>query len=618
MAVFRPTFHTNLAQTFVDDVYYQRKNLYYFLGRIEPWTDDREPHPDPDNAQINDVAIRDNILYLRRISANDVSICCKNYTWTEGEVYDQWDNTRDMTNRPFYVINSENAVFKCLNNNNGAPSTVEPTEKNYEVTHTADGYLWKYMYTVPLIKQRKFITNDFFPVQTALTDSFYSVGSIDGVVVTNGGSGYSSDPQTTAVVDAPSDPLGTRAEISLFVNPDTGSIDSVYIDNAGSGYTTAPVINVVDFSGKGRAKYSASGTAKLQANILNGKLDSVVIVDCGIGYPADENTVLSVIGDGEGAVLYPKVVDGEIKGVIVANAGSGYTYLDIQAVSANSSGSGAEFDAIVGGSNISTDQSVVEQTVTQGAIYSIVLTAGGEGYTDTTEVVVEGDGEGCLARPIIGDGGVIMGIEMQTYGRNYTYATVSFHDPNRLEPNTFEDASAYAILPPIKGHGYNAVNELYGNIFCVYVTVRDDNLLANIDQDYRQFGIIQDVKDLRTFANVDDTDVTIMFTLRLVSAEGLEPDMEIMIDNIRHRVVQVTGNRVKVIQLCSDYHNMTEYSGLTYTNPLTGAIRYYEIMEVEEKPSANKYSGDLWFISNNTPFLLTDGRSFGVRSIIRL
>ena len=618
MAVFRSTFHTNLAQTFVDDVYYQRKNLYYFLGRIEPWTDDREPHPDPDNAQINDVAIRDNILYLRRISANDVSICCKNYTWTEGEVYDQWDNTRDMTNRPFYVINSENAVFKCLNNNNGAPSTVEPTEKNYEVTHTSDGYLWKYMYTVPLIKQRKFITNDFFPVQTALTDSFYSVGSIDGVVVTNGGSGYSSDPQTTAVVDAPTDPLGTRAEISLFVNPDTGSIDSVYIDNAGSGYTTAPVINVVDFSGKGRAKYSASGTAKLQANILNGKLDSVVIVDCGIGYPSDENTVLSVIGDGEGAVLYPKVVDGEIKGVIVANAGSGYTYLDIQAVSANSSGSGAEFDAIVGGSNISTDQSVVEQTVTQGAIYSIVLTAGGEGYTDTTEVVVEGDGEGCLARPIIGDGGVITGIEMQTYGRNYTYATVSFHDPNRLEPNTFEDASAYAILPPIKGHGYNAVNELYGNIFCVYVTVRDDNLLANIDQDYRQFGIIQDVKDLRTFANVDDTDVTIMFTLRLVSAEGLEPDMEIMIDNIRHRVVQVTGNRVKVIQLCSDYHNMTEYSGLTYTNPLTGTVRYYEIMEVEEKPSANKYSGDLWFISNNTPFLLTDGRSFGVRSIIRL
>lgn len=104
----------------------------------------------------------------------------------------------------------------------------------------------------------------------------------------------------------------------------------------------------------------------------------------------------------------------------------------------------------------------------------------------------------------------------------------------------------------------------------------------------------------------------------MVSADGLEPDMEVMIDDIRHRVVQVSGNRVKVIQLCSDYHNMNEYSGMTYTNPLTGAIRYYEIMSVEEKPTANKYSGDLWFSSNNTPFLLTDGRSFGIRSIIRL
>lgn len=618
MAVFRPSFHTTLAQTFADDVYYQRKNLYYYLGRIEPWVDDRAPNPDPDNAYVNDVTIRDNIIYLRRISANDVSICCKNYTWTEGEVYDQWDDRRDMTNRPFYVLNSEYKVFKCLNNNGGQPSTVEPTEVNYDVTRTSDGYIWKYMYTIPLIKRRKFVTNDYFAVQTALTDSFYAVGSIDSVVVTNGGSGYSSDPQTTAVVDAPIDPLGVRAEISVFVNAETGSIDSVSIDNPGSGYTTTPNINIVDFSGKGRAKYSASGTAKLQANILDGKVDSVVILDPGIGYPADENTVLSVIGDGEGAILYPKIVDGEIKGVIVANAGSGYTYLDIMAVSANSSGNGAEFQVIVGGSNVSTDQSVVEQLATSGAIYSIVLTEGGEGYSQDTEVVVEGDGEGCMARAIVDEGGTITGIELQTFGKDYTYATVRFEDPNRLEPNSFVDAEAYAILPPIHGHGYNAVDELYGDIFCIYVTVRDDNLLANVDQDYRQFGVIQNVKDLRTFANVDDTDVTIMFTIRLVSAEGLEPDMGVEIDGFKHRVVQVIGNRIKVIQLCPTYHNMTQYSGMTYTNPITGAIKYYEIMEVEESPSANKYSGDLWFSSNNTPFLLTDGRSFGIRSILRL
>ena len=617
MSVFRPPFHTSLAKTFVDDIYYQRKNNYYFLGRVEPWDNEGIPSPDPDNAYINDVQIRDNIVYLKKITSTDVSVVCPKHEWREGEVYDQWDNHKDMVGKPFYVLTSDYNVFKCLNNNNGAKSMFEPKETNFDITKTADGYIWKYMYNIPIVKRRKFISTNYIPVQKALTDSFYSVGALEEVVVVNGGSGYSANHQTQAVVDAPTTAGGVRAKISLFVNPTTGSIDAVSIDNAGSGYTSAPIINVVDVSGKGTSKYTVGGTAKLQANILDGKLDSVVIVDCGINYPSDISTTLSVSGDGEGCVLYPKVMNGEIVGVIVANAGSGYSFMDISAVSVSGTGSGADFEAVIGGSELSSDQASVEQLAIRGAIYSVVITEGGEGYGSNTEVVISGDGEGATAKAIV-ENGAIVGIEMVTYGEGYTYSVVEFKDPDRLEPNTYIDATGYCILPPTDGHGTDAVNELYGDTFSIYVMVRDDNILANLNQDYRQFGVISEPKDVRTRKKIDDTDVVVSFKITLLSTADLEVDSIIYIDNIKHRIIGINGNQIQVQQQSSIYYAITNFSSIIQYNDITGAIKYYEIVNVDETPTVDKYSGELWYSSNNTPFILMSGRTFGIQSLITL
>lgn len=612
MANFRPSFHTSLASKMVNDVYYQRTNLYYFLGKLDSW--DNGQTPDPDNAYVNDVIIRDNIVYFRKVTANDVSIVCKMHRWRKDEIYDQWDHTQDMTNKPFYVMTADYNVYKCLNNNNGAKSTVEPTEINFDVVKTADGYLWKYMYNVPLIKRRKFSSTQYMPVQKALSDSFYSLGAIEGVVVTNGGSGYSSDKQTTAVVEKPTTKNGTQAKITVYVNNENGSIDTVTIDDPGSGYTTTPKITIIDTSGKGEGKYG-NATAKLSAHLLNGKLDSVTIDDPGVKYPADINTTLSATGDGEGCVLYPKIMNGKIVGVIVADAGEGYSYLDVKAISHNSAGSGATFQAIIGGSNLSGDQASVEQTTTIGAIYSIVVKQGGEEYSDETQVVIDGDGEGATAEAIV-ENGAIKQIVMTSYGKNYTYVNVSFKDEKRLEPNSYIDAEAYAILPPVNGHGYDAVNELYGDVFCIYVSVRDDNQLINLNQDYRQFGVIENPKDLRTLENITQTDVTVSFKLTLLTTADLVPDLNITIDGIKHRVVAVSGNQVIVQQLSSRYYQIDQYSGVIYKNEQTGAIRYYEITHVDEIPTVNKYSGDLLYSDNNTPFILSSGRTFGIRTFI--
>lgn len=652
MSRFRPDFHTYLSQRMVEDVLYQKSNLYYFLGRIDPWEEKTEtiiedgctctcpecvnkngttitvdrgdnafPYADPDNAYMNDTDIRNNIIYLKRITSNDVSLVCKTYVWKSGTVYTQWDNTKDMTNlpvqKPFYVVTSNFNVYKCLFNNFGAPSTVEPTEITYDIVRTDDGYIWKYMYNIPTVKRRKFYNVDYMPVQKALTDSFYSLGAIEEVIVTNGGYGYATNILTTATVEKPTTANGRQAKITLYVNKTTGSIDSVSIDDPGSGYTTAPKITVNDRSGRGTSKYSKGGTAQLKANILNGKLDEVVILDCGLNYPADEETTLVVNGDGEGCQLYPKVMNGEIVGVIVANPGFGYTFMNVRAVSSSLLGQGATFRVRIGGSNLDSNQATVEQTAKPGAIYAIVTTKEGTGYhAETTEVVIEGDGEGCYGKPIV-ENGSIKGVEILSYGKNYTNVKISFKDEKRLEPNNFIDAEAYAILPPVHGHGYNAVEELYGNTLSIFVSIRDDNKLAGLNQDYRQFGVIADPKNAETKQIITTDEAIVTFKLRMASVVDLEVDAIVYIDDVKHRIVSINENDIVVQQLCSNYHVINNYSSFSSINKITNISKYYEIKEVLERATADKYSGNLLFSSNNTPFILTSGRTFGIRSYIR-
>lgn len=652
MSRFRPDFHTFLATQMIDNVYYQRANYYYFLGRLNSWEektetiyenacdclcpecvnkngtpitvqrgDNASPYGDPDDAYMNDTDIRNNIVYLKKITANDVSLVCKTYEWKRDTVYTQWDNTKDMTNlsvlHPFYVVTSEFNVYKCLFNNHGAPSTVEPTGITYDIVKTEDGYIWKYMYNIPTVKRRKFYNSQYMPVQTALTDSFYSLGAIEEVTVVNGGSGYSSTILTTATVEAPTGENGRQAKLTLYVNKDTGSIDSVSIDDAGNGYLVAPKITVNDRTGRGTSKYSVGGTAQLKANVLNGKIDSVVIVDCGINYPADEDTVLAVSGDGEGCVLYPKIMNGEIVGVIVANQGFGYSYLNITAVSSSMLGQGATFRVRIGGSNLTSNQATVEQTAKRGAIYAIEVANGGDNYhADTTTIEIDGDGEGCYAEPII-ENGVITAINVLSYGKNYTYAKISFVDTKRLEPNNYTDAEAYAILPPIDGHGFDAVKELYGNTMAIYVAVRDDNKLVNLNQDYRQFGLIVNPKGVDTKTMITTDEAIVTFKLSLLSATDLTADSIVMIDGVKHRIVSVEDNTVLVQQLSSNYHVINKYSTFSQTNETTGIEKYYEITGILEAPDVDKYTGSLMYSSNNTPFILTSGRTFGIRSYIR-
>ena len=90
----------------------------------------------------------------------------------------------------FYVMTEDYNVYKCLDNNNNAQSTAKPLGTSVDPVTSSDGYIWKYMYTVPINLRNKFLSETHIPVMSALTNQFYSNGSVDSIIINNKGTGY--------------------------------------------------------------------------------------------------------------------------------------------------------------------------------------------------------------------------------------------------------------------------------------------------------------------------------------------------------------------------------------------------------------------------------------------
>lgn len=86
--------------------------------------------------------------------------------------------------RPFYVVTDDLNVYKCLENNSGAVSTTKPTSTSTAdgtPAALADGYIWKYMFTISAADAEKFVSSNWIPVKTLTSDD----GSLQWDVQTN-------------------------------------------------------------------------------------------------------------------------------------------------------------------------------------------------------------------------------------------------------------------------------------------------------------------------------------------------------------------------------------------------------------------------------------------------
>jgi hypothetical protein len=132
----------------------------------------------------------------------------------------------------FYVLTEDYNVYKCLDNNNNAESVNKPLGTSVSPITTDDGYVWKFMYTVPINLRSKFLSEDQMPVISALTNQFYSNGAMDTIIINNKGSDYTTASITVSASD------GYREEDPTFLN-------TIVVDTSGNGYIN-PTVTFAD------------------------------------------------------------------------------------------------------------------------------------------------------------------------------------------------------------------------------------------------------------------------------------------------------------------------------------------------------------------------------------
>ena len=227
--------------------------LYCFMSRVLPWTNDIDP-PQPTQDQKSLKQIYKNIFAVKKINSSGISPVIQRIDWDSGEIYDYYQddvnmfavNSSGTLVKRFYIRNRYDQVFKCLWNNNDADSTDEPffqpgTYGTNNIYKGADGYKWKYMYTIDVGRKTTFMDATWMPVPVVKTapspnDTSSGYGDIEVINVVTGGSGY--DPANSVVnLIITGDGTGTTGTIST----SNGVITDIVVTNPGTNYTFATV-----------------------------------------------------------------------------------------------------------------------------------------------------------------------------------------------------------------------------------------------------------------------------------------------------------------------------------------------------------------------------------------
>lgn len=320
----------HVAQQLIESVTEPANNVYYLTAsKHTPYTtgDDTVPLPNDTVLEIEN-QFHEELIFGKKITSSDIMRMVPRYDWTTNTVYAQYDDRdTDLFNKSFYAAvdaGSYYYVYKVLENNNGSPSTVQPSDTSESACNfitTGDGYKWKLMYRMSEADFTKFATSDYMPVQTSANVAGNTVqGAIDVIKVTNNGSGYVSTLVGQFAADDIRDAIPTisGSAVTYRLNANAASNSNFYV---------------------GSSLYISSGTGAGQLRAIVGYNSTTRVVTVNTAFttaPATDSNYLVapnvvISGDGSGAAAYAVVasnttVNNFIQKVQIINRGSGYTY----------------------------------------------------------------------------------------------------------------------------------------------------------------------------------------------------------------------------------------------------------------------------------------------------
>jgi len=242
--------------------------MYLGIGRPQPFAtstraDSRTNNEGSDTAPVtpadnvnSQFLPFDDMLAAKKITSTSITFAIPRRNWTTGTTYDIYRHdygeriTGTTTNQTsnsgastlhdatFYVLTGDRNVYKVLDNNGNSASTVEPTGTSTTILSTADGYKWKYMYTLSASQQANFLSTDFMAVETNSTVASAAVdGAVNIVKIKSAGSGGSNGTHTN--IDIRGDGSGGKVSVTVA----GGAVTAVTVTTPGTGYTFGTISN---------------------------------------------------------------------------------------------------------------------------------------------------------------------------------------------------------------------------------------------------------------------------------------------------------------------------------------------------------------------------------------
>jgi hypothetical protein len=449
-------------------------------------------------------------------------------------------------------------------------------------------------------------------------DPFYVAGKVVSTVVTKAGSGYTSVP--TVTFSAPQAADGVRATGTAVMSG--ASVATATIANGGSGYTSA----TVTFSAPQKAGgTTATGTAV----ITSGEITGITITNAGSGYTSAPT--IEITGDGISATATATINGNTLTGITITERGSGYSSSPTISISAPTSGVTAtarayiftEADITIGFDvgDVDSKQSDIELLAVDGSIEVIEVDEGGLGFSSTSELTVIGDGAGCTCTPVVVNG-QLSKVIVTDPGSGYTFASV-------VVTGGGTNAVIRPIISPKGGHGSNTIEELYAStIMLTTRLIKEKNQTIDITNDFRQISIIKDMEkygsdfyftsatgsacavikfekspaNTTVFGLIEQDDVLYLAsdTNKYVTVleKVTDPDYFVLLVSLDTNYLPTTGVAMRKVESSTLFYDITVNSVV--------------------QPTVDKYSGQMLYLDNRTPFVSSDEQTVAVNTLITL
>ena len=449
------SFNISAAEAFLEDISRNQNSYFLMISRPQAWPIEETP-PSVVDSVSDQIGVWRDAIAAKRIDVTDIRLVTDRHDWTSGTVYSQFSDVDEMfrsatyESNPFYILTSESKVYKCLDNNGGAESTVEPTH-TYSDLQTAgdDGYVWQFMYQLSE-DDFDFVTENYIPV--SLAGSTTKIGTIEYL----------------------------QREVQE--NAKAGGIFNIRVTQTGSYWSDARIL-------KSGLLEETFFTTHRVSNINNNAQYYSVLEDN--TYDVAEFSVTGMNKFSRDVYKNWALTDLDM-GTSVALPGTEFTQINF-------------YKKILGnsGDRIYTTRFDVDPSSTTG-FYNIVpyvYVTNGIGSTLESDVVAYPvfDNLGATTEPgilvddelFIQDSKVITRVRVLDPSSNVYQPSVKVSpEPNGVGQGAGFSAEAFAS--PLGGHGSNAIQELGANKVMVRVFLKGSEGGAfDIQNDFRQFSLLR-------------------------------------------------------------------------------------------------------------------------------